>query len=353
MSGRKRGDHIGIGTVREAADSVAADRRPNPFSRLAENLCSVAMIDEFEKLDRSKEIRLALVSMPVAEYKLYDFYPRQIPAGTHEDDYKLTLAAFDEPEKRLRAFKAGLELALRDLRANIVCVSELGLPSSDLIPMEEALRFAHAMSERHNALIVAGTAHDGRTRFNTGYVFHPGGPPDGWPFHKSFSAVTMEERIIAPAGRHVAVIETLGLKIATMICLDIGDYASLAAVMHVADHVDLLLVPCCTLKFEKMLDVARLASKALPGIVALVNCRLHDSYAGPRQIALFGKILEPERVDIRRAGQGRNVAEVALFAFDSGKFQEQRTRLKTNPGKYVNWLFGNRDRPTIRVRRRD
>jgi predicted amidohydrolase len=161
----------------------------------------------------------------------------------------------------------------------------------------------------------------------------------------------MEERIIAPSERHVVVIETLGLKIATMICLDIGDYASLASVMHVADHVDLLLVPCCTLKFEKMLDVARLASKALPGVVALVNSRISDSYAGPRQIALFGSMLEP--IEVKRAGRGREAAEVALVTLDSGKFQEQRTRLKANPGKYVNWLFGNRDRPTVRVRRRD
>ena len=59
-----------------------------------------------------------------------------------------------------------------------------------------------------------------------------------------------------------------------MICLDIADYATLASVIRVRDKVDMLLVPCYTEKFDKMLEVAKLASKALRGIVAMVNAHV-------------------------------------------------------------------------------
>jgi predicted amidohydrolase len=335
-----------IGKVRAAVESVAADSKMNPFSRLTESLCSAAVVDDedYTPIKRPKEIRIALVSMPAWPYQLYDYdlAPKYVPAGIDRKDFKRTLAWFTKPARQMRAFEEALQTALVELRANIVCVSELGLPASNLIPMDEALETAHRMSNRHNALIVAGTSHDARTHHNTGYLFHPGGPRTGWGFHKSFSAVSMEERITAPSERHVSVIETLGLRIATMICLDIADYASLASVMHVGDHVDVLLVPCFTKRFEKMLDIARLASSALPGVVALVNAKLSDSDAGPRHIARFGKLLEPS--DVKRLPGG---AEVALITFKQKQFQEQRTRKKTNPSRYIDWLFGNRDRPRI------
>jgi hypothetical protein len=236
MTKRRSGNRL-TRQVGGALNEIEAESKPNPLYTLAETLCYPYVLQNVSALPRPDDgfVRIALISMPNFDYKLADFSLRKnVPRGVDRTDVARTLAAVRgrEPDRMLEAYTEALKSALDHHHANIVCISELGLPSRNIKPMVEALKIANEMSRSRNALIIAGSAHDFRTRYNTGYLFHPGGPATGWAFHKASSATSMEERITAPADRRVVIIDTLGLRIATLICLDIADYATLAAVMR-------------------------------------------------------------------------------------------------------------------------
>ena len=192
------------------------------------------------------------------------------------------------------------------------------------------------MSCKHNALIIAGTAHDSRTMFNTGYLFHPAEEPATWAFHKSASAYKLGERIMSPARRRVLIIKAFDLLIATMICLDVVDYTTLAAVMGAGDQVDVILVPSYTERFERMQDVASVASRALPGVVALVNASLPQ--VGSRFVAHCGEPLAIPTQPVKLPGG----AEIALLTLKIDELDEKRTRAKNEVDPYLDWMFGNR-----------
>jgi hypothetical protein len=334
-------------TIREAG--FEDDKKHfNPFSRLARNLCTVRL-RTVEGLSRPKgpSLRLALVSMPEVpfqEKKVWSLKSARGPAGVDPEAWRRVLVSFsdDGPTAMLAAFREALATALEELASDIVCVSELGFPSRSLVPLREAKQLAHRLSARHQALIVAGSTHDVRTLSNTGYLFFPGCPPEGVTFHKAVSALSVGERISAPAPRQVPVVEIFGLRVAAMICLDIADYASLTSVVRVADRVDMILVPCYTKKFEKMVDIARVASRALPGLVALVNADLADSAAGRCHVARFGTL--DRQLGGRQLPAG---AVVSLLEIDHEEFQSTRIRMKISPENDMEWLFGSRDRPDV------
>jgi predicted amidohydrolase len=149
----------------------------------------------------------------------------------------------------------------------------------------------------------------------------------------------MGEKIMAPAHRRVAILDAFGLRIAVMICLDVVDYTTLAALMRAGDQVELVLVPCYTDRFEKMKDIAAVASKALPGVVALVNASLEDP--GPRYIARCGKPLPVAQPPIAVEGG----AEVALLSVRLDELHQKRTEAVIDPDPYLDWMFGNRYQP--------
>jgi predicted amidohydrolase len=294
-------------------------------------------------------VKFALVSMPTFEYETREFTSlrtKTAPRGIDPAAYvrRLVGVTAHASDAMLETFESALRFALVDCGANVVCVSELGFPTRNMLPMRQAQHVARSLSEQHQALIIAGSAHDARTLYNTGYVFHPAGPKTGWAFHKSISAISMNEHINSPAQRRILTVNTFGLRIATMICLDVADYAAFASLMRVADRVDVVLVPCYTKKFEKMADVAKVASKALPGVVALVNARVPDATAGPSQVASFGLLEVPEE-GFRTA----NDAHVSILTIDHDKFQTARVRAKTSADPHIDWLFGSRDLPRVYV----
>jgi hypothetical protein len=319
----------------------------NPFASLVENLCEVTDLD-VDEIPRPKAdpVRIALVSMPAltegVDFDFRDYHLRRLPRGVDPEDCKRSLVALrgNLHERWLEAYKEALSYAVDEFRAHIICVSELGLPHRNVVPLKEAQTFARKLSSDRNVLIVAGTSHDERTLYNTGYVYHPGS--NGWAFHKTLSASGMGELISSPAARRVLRVKAFGLRIAMMICLDIADYATLASVIRVRDNVEMLLVPCYTEKFDKMLEVAKLASKALRGIVAMVNGHVPNAVC---HIARFGKDEEPVRKKDFASG-----AVVSLFEVEHQAIEAERTR-KHSPRdhQHVDWLFGNRD-PHIRSR---
>jgi hypothetical protein len=146
----------------------------------------------------------------------------------------------------------------------------------------------------------------------------------------------MGEYISSPAKRRVLRIEAFGLAIATMICLDVADYVTLASVVRVRDKINMLLVPCYTKKWDKMLDVAKLASKALRGVVAMVNAHVPNAIC---HIARFGEDEEPVRKKEFRSGTVVSMFEIKHEALD----QERSRKRQPQEHQHVDWLFGIRD----------
>lgn len=319
----------------------------NPFSIMVEKLCQVNLHKvESPNHPPGGTVRIALVSMPDLTFERKFFSAlrgKKKPPGVDPKAYSRCLAGSgrEASKKMMVAYSEALEVAA-DWHANIVCFSELGLPGRNLIPVAAARRIACEVSRRHNLLVIAGSSHDSRTLCNTGYVFHPGGPSHGRAFHKAVSAISMGEYISTPSSKSVLAVEIFGLRVAILVCLDIADYASLASVVRVGDRIDMILVPCYTKKFEKMVEIAKVASKALPGLVAMVNAKLERSIAGTAQIARFGELEKPTRELALDSG-----ATVSMVEFSFDRFQEQRTRLKTSPDNQMEWLFGRRDRPIV------
>lgn len=319
-------------------------RGVNPFSNFVENLCEVRRVNA-ASLPRPETgiVKIALLSMPrftASDIAINDYYPLmgKPPKGVDLDDCRRSLVRSKAgvSARFLAAYKEALLYCVNDLKAQVVCVSELGLPQA-AVPVAAAQRFAYDLSRSKNVLIIAGTAHDNRTLYNTGYLYHAGG---GWAFHKTLSATGMGEYIASPALRRVLTIKTFGLRIAVMICLDVADYATLASVIRVADKVDIILVPCYTEKFDKMLDVAKIASKALPGVVAMVNAHV------PNAVSHFARFGEDEEPRMRREFTSGAVA--SMFEIDHEVFHEDRIRAQNAPDRgQLDWLFGNRDLPHL------
>lgn len=326
-----------------------AERQPklgiNPFSTFVESLCEVRRVAA-RAIPRPLmgPTRVALVSMPrlrESDLEFRDFFPASnvLPKGVDRDDSRRSLVSLRQGihKRFFDAYTEALTYCVDHFGANVICVSELGLPNRNVLPMANAQKFAYELSAKKNVLVVAGTAHDGRTQYNTGYLYHPGG---SWAFHKTLSATSMGERIASPAVRRVLTIKTLGLRIAVLICLDVADYATFASLIRVADKVDLVLVPCYTEKFDKMLEVAKVASRALPGIVALVNGHVPNAIS---HIARFGEDEEPVR---RHEFQSEAVA--SLFEINHDDFQAERIRHQNSADRAeIDWLFGSRDLPHL------
>ena len=330
--------------IRKRGDDAQPRGGPNPFANLVENLCEVQRI-AVDPLDRPEGgVRICLVSMPALSESDFSFveynHAKAVPRLVHPEDCRRRVASLrPEIEKKyLRTYKEALTHATKVMGAHVVCVSELGLPNHRIVPMAEAHHFARTLSGARRALIVAGTSHDKRTLYNTGYLYHPGG--EGWAFHKTLSATGMGELISAPAKRRVLTVKTFGLRIAVLICLDIADYATLASVIRVKDKVDVVLVPCYTFKFDKMLDVAKMASKALGGVVAMVNAHVPNAVC---HIARFG--LDEEAAETRTLRSG---AVLSLFKIEHAAFERERQEgEKARDRHQVDWLFGSDSIPRV------
>lgn len=338
-------------TARQLKEVLTPDdlERLNPFHSIAENLCGVLPINEGRELLANRvepaAVRIALVSMPGLRVEPQQF--STLPKNAVADDIDKgaclrQLVAYPHAVARdvFATFEAALSSAL-SLSPHVICFSELALPSVDGVPMQEAKRLVFEASRERDVVIIAGSAHDARTLYNTGYLFYPGGPENGRPFHKSVSAWSMRELISAPAARRILLAKVAGLRVATMICLDIADYASIASVVKVGDGIDVLLVPCYTTLFEKMDRVAIVASRALPGIVGMVNAVIPDVAAKPRQVAWFGKLRDP---DDQSAAGGVQVSVIDI-AYE--EFQKSRSEMRSKSENKMRWLFGRRDMPTL------
>lgn len=338
---------------RSEAERAVANLR-NPFVLLQHRISEAFRVPVSQLAEKKKSVKLALVSMP--ELPSGEARMREHWVATEEDlpdlDREACRRVLAEltPEfsaRYARTYEAALRCAAFDHRADIICFNELGFPTLDQKPRPDTLALSREVAgPQHEGdrgrFVVGGSFHDRRTLYNTGGLFFPGCPPPGVHFHKQVSAVTVEERISVPPRRVTPCATVFGLSVAVLLCLDLADFAAVAGVVRAADWIDLALVPCYTEWTDDLERIARSMSRAMPGIVALVN------YQRPGQTGLvitrFGETLtlrkpRPQPV----AGACIHTLTLKVNHFLNEKLQHQSDM---PIDQRMEWLFGRLNRPS-------
>jgi hypothetical protein len=231
-------------------------------------------------------------------------------------------------------YQRALSEALDVSGANIVVVNELGIPAPPTGPSRDFFRQAKSWARKTSSLIITGSFHDARTKYNTGYIFTPASPNCGYAFHKQVSAKDIKEHISIPANRQSVMVRAFGFNIVVIICLDLLDYSTVASLVDMRDAVDFILVPSYS-ESEGMVSlgrVAKIASEAMPGGVGIVNC--HDGKTHPNTMHVFGDLLAPA-IDRQLAdGSGwLSIYEIDWQQFNTGKKNRQEIQAD------IDWLL--------------
>jgi len=262
------------------------------------------------------------------------------------------MVRYDSAKARtlLSSYKWGVTEALGHLKANIVCVNELGFPSCRGEPYRRVIDFSRRKAEEHKAVIVAGSFHDARTRYNTGYIFFPEDDMEvlaaGTPFHKQVSATEVGKKdggLLIRTGEYISIpperaslnFKAYGLSISVIVCLDLMDYSAVANVVKLQDAVDILFIPSCSESTDAMNRMAKLVSRAMPGGVAIVN------YFRKRQVTstlhLFDR--EDEEPCTRVRNIPNNGGRIFVYDIHYAEFKKEK-REKQNSLGYHTSLFG-------------
>lgn len=317
---------------------------PNPFSKYTRHISRVEKARLPTELEKPRpRIRLALISLPAIEddLRVKSYRLANAPKEVGDDGSRKIVSYVPTVARMLSAhFRAALTRAIEHWRANIVCFNELGLPTTlRQTPKADALQHARSLASSHDCVIVAGSSHDGRTFYNTTRVFHKQVPPGGLLYHKQVSATagSVGEFVSNPPDRRTLLFRAFGINVALLTCLDMLDFASVAAVVKLNERVDLLLVPCYSDKMDALEDAARFVSAAMPGTVVLVNARPSDNRE-PCRIANFGKF---ERFHFDETLQSETMLNI--YDLDLDGFREKKDDLKRSPTDRMEWLFGARD----------
>jgi len=315
----------------------------NPFGLTCGRVSAVQRLPSSsisESRSSKRSVNIALVCLPPHDYISRDF--QIAPEGTRNIDHmacKRRLAWYRRGQINdiQEQYVDGLTRAVDELKADIICVNELGFPSKEGRPFSESMKATRDLAKERGVLIVAGSSHDTRTYYNTGHLYFPECADQcGIPFHKQVSAAQMEEGtelVSSPAARRAVWIQAFGLRIAVLVCLDLLDYSSLAPIVRLEEQIDVLLVPMYSAKMDSFEKVAQAASLAMPGGVALANVRLEGRSSG--YFWLFGRQQDPRRT-IELSGGGR----ARLFSFDLRNYKAKKHGLQGYPPKHLGWLFG-------------
>ncbi len=347
----RKSARYGRGLVKTTAKRLHSRAPKNPFSLLSSKIASHRLLSVSE-LAPKPTVRIALVSMPGLALERDATLPRILPKppipkhyGDIRDLSLLRLKAKFQ-HNYLGVFSEALSWALEEANADIVCVNEIGFPSSGTGPMQKAADYARTQANQHAALLVAGTCHEHRSGLNVGSCFYPGCDRWGVPFFKQVGANRQYERINVPTERTTLCIRAFGLEIGILICLDLADYTSVAAAISAID-LDLLLVPAYTKRFEDLELIACSTSKAMPGFVALVNHRqtaqkpnclvakfgsTEPNLAAPHVLA-SGAVITTFEIDRAALEAGQAKREQEIWASEAEEKEDQMT-----------WLFGTRSR---------
>ena len=219
--------------------------------------------------------------------------------------------------------------------------------------MQRAADFAQGMAQDYESLVVAGTCHDHRSGLNMGHCFYPGAPRWGTPFFKQVGAHRQDERINVPAQRATLCVKAFGMTIGVLVCLDLADYTSVAAAIGTID-LDLLLVPAYTRRFEDLEKIASSTSKAMPGMVALVNYRQSANKPNAIVTELGTTVGDLPAAKELSKGAAITILDIDRNSLEEGQ-QEREDEVLAADGEeqedQMTWLFGTRARYPQRFRR--
>lgn len=347
---------------RLTAEERAVSRLRNPFVLLHHRIARSSTVDLGYSLSKKKgTVKLALVSMPDLGLDAVDRDPsRQADIVEHWSARKKDLAAVDRDacrrvlvamspafsETYAATYMEAVRCAAIDHRADIICFNELGFPTLGQQPRADALAFTEQHVQPRDdrdrgRLIVCGSFHDRRTLYNTGGLFFPGCTSQhGIPFHKQVSAVSVNERISLPPERVTPCVGVFGLRVAVLICLDLADFASVAAVVKAADWIDLVLVPCYTKWTDQLEKIAEAMSRAMPGMVAMVN---YQRTGHEVVVSKFGEALSARRP--RPQPSGGAVIHTLMIRVDEFRNRKLQKQVDMTVSDRMEWLFGRLSRP--------
>lgn len=325
--------------------------RSNPFLGIAEKISTPVFHEREHLAPRRKTVRLALVSFPehtvgkgsatLAQYSIVRKKDEQHVDGSAVRRQLLSCTS-SHAEILNGRYRAAIDYAIHQKRADVICINELGLPCGPDGPKRALLRHLQKEAEQGPRLIMAGSYHDQRTFYNTGLLFYPGSPELGLHVHKQVSATRAEEFISVPPDRQVHCVSVFGLRIATLICLDLADFASVAAVVRAGARVDVLIVACYSEWVETLERIARAASEIMPGVVALANYRRRGQLGAV--LTRFGKT-----VDVAPRLHRASGAHIVTHDIRIDRFREEKIRTENDlpPDSPLGWLFGR-----VPIRRR-
>jgi hypothetical protein len=312
---------------------------PNPIGETCSKISSPFASQVKTSLQEKQQIKIALVSLEMPDFlekaQQHSIVPGEKPRTIDAaacDRWLLHWNSKDMREMHDR-FSIALQSAIDQHNADVVCINELGFPtSSAAYSSRKAISAARKLASKNECLIVAGSSHDSRTCYNTGHLFFPDCPVYGMPYHKQVSATEVNEYISVPAKRISICINAFGLELCVLICLDLADYSTVASIVQAGDHIDFLLVPACTENVEALERVAKSVSAALPGGVAIVN--RYFSTKNSSSLFLFGK-----QVTSTEVIRSENYGEICLYQINSDDFHDQKRSLINSIDDKLLWFF--------------
>jgi len=325
--------------------------RKNPFSTTCDRVARVKPYTIYSlPHPRAKgTVRLALVSLPemdghtcsMAEDTVVRTREGVHSCGLDHDACKRRIFHFSDARAAeiFGLCQAALDAANKN-GADIVCFNELAFPAVLDAPLEDAIHYFEQFAEMNHNLIIGGSAHDGRTFYNSGRLFYPRDPQKQDKtiyYHKQVSAIGTHELISTPCERKTIVVKALGLHIAILICLDLADYSTVGSLFASGKESELLIVPCHSKYMEDPLGkIAEVVSGAMPGIVVLNN---YYNPSGPSSVVYkFGR-KQPKR-SFTSIPLPSDLGEVLLYDISLDVFMDERGRKSDERDSRLQDLFG-------------
>lgn len=339
-------------TIRHKAQSAPLPSPHNPFVAVSQYVSQPLLIADLGG-DGKDTLRVAAVAMPPLPGRRKP-YPADNPRAWGLDapraERELYLTSRRQLAWHVDTYLEAATHAVEAMGADVVLFSELAFPAREGVPRKAVGRSLAELAHKHDCVIVGGTAHDRRTKMNTGFVFTPDGGNRPAFYHKFVSAIAMDERVAAPSVRNISYMSAFGFNIAVMTCLDFVDYSLVSAAVRASDKTDLILGSCLSKKMSPLVDIARAAGAAIGGYSLLVNGAwradaVNVTVPGTCHLSYLG--LDDDPAHPVTMSSGARVWTADLLRPDRDK-RKERVQSAMEQGRLPRWLFG--DAP-IEVRR--
>lgn len=352
-----------IGSVTEA---LKRDARPpvvhNPFVKVpvAPIFYSEISKSRIPRQERDTHLRLSLLSFPWRP-TAYDtlsvrLHTRRTQKSIRnqgkgqqpkwlQEAMRRSILTHRTPKAAEDEFIAALEEAVVKCNPTVICCSELAYPTRSGIPSARIKPKLRDLARKQDCLIIAGSAHDLRTSYNTSFVFYPGCPAEGDVYHKQVSATNARERVSTPSPRETRVFGWRGLDIGVLTCFDIVDMNAVAAVAKFDKHPGLLLIPSFSEMDDVLWQCTKEASVALNGMSVLVNAHSRQGEDNGIRAFDYGNDLVAAKV----SGWTSESIRASLISVDIDDYTRRR---KNREGEKRHWLCGGPPFSVLRQERK-